>query len=104
MNLTTTTSLPELEEKHLFSTSEIQMFEISPLLQHPVLSLEGMKMFVVMIRGLRIVFHTNLQLPVLHYRGGHRLQTAIYKLRQLANKPKYILQTQDATFCHETSI
>lgn len=40
INLTTTTSLPELEETQLFLTSEIQTFEISPLFQHPVLSLE----------------------------------------------------------------
>jgi len=31
------------------------------------------------------------------------LQTAIYRLGQLGDKPKHITQIQDATFCHETS-
>lgn len=60
INLTTTTSLPELEEMQLFLMSDIQMFEIFPLLQHPVLSLERIQMFVVMIRALHTVFHRNL--------------------------------------------
>lgn len=60
INITTTTSLPELEEMQLFLTSEIQMFEISPLLQHPVLSFERIQMFVVRIRALHTVFHRNL--------------------------------------------
>lgn len=40
INLATIASLTELEETQMFLTSEIQMFEISPLLQHQALSLE----------------------------------------------------------------
>jgi len=39
ISLSTITSLPELEEMQLFLVLETQMFDISPWLQHPVLSL-----------------------------------------------------------------